>query len=130
MTRWGRWIHAGGAWLFAAGVLVQGYLAGQALRQLGGNGDFELHTSVGYTVMGILALVVLVAALVGRVPRRQVGLSVLLFVLYIVQTSLPAARTSSPAIAALHPLNAMVLLVLAVIIGWRARTLAMTDRAG
>ncbi len=130
MTTWGRWIHAGAAWLFAAGVLVQAYLAGQALTQLGGNGDFELHSSIGYTVMGILALVVLVTALIGRLPRRQVGLSVLLFVLYIVQTSLPAARDSSPAIAALHPLNAMVLLVVAVVIGWRARAIAMADRAG
>jgi hypothetical protein len=130
MTTWGRWIHVGAAWLFAAGVLVQGYLAGQALTQLGGTGNFEAHASFGYTVMGLLALVVLVAALVGRLPRRQVGLSVLLFVLYVVQSSLPEARTSSPAIAALHPVNAMVLLVLAAVIGWRARAIAMSDRAG
>ena len=129
MTTWGRWVHIGAAWLFAGGVLVQGYLAGQALTQLGGGGDFEAHRSFGYSVMGILALVVLVAAIIGRTPRRHVGLSVLLFVLYIVQTALPNARTSTPAIAALHPVNAMVLLVLAVLIGWRARKLAMSDRA-
>src|SRR5512143_3956714 len=74
MTRWSRWVHAGAAWLFALGVLVQGYLAGQALPELGGGGDFEAHRSVGFTVMGILALVVLVSALVGRLPRVQVGL--------------------------------------------------------
>ena len=73
--------------------------------------------------MGILALVVLVMAIVGRLPRVHVGLAVLLFVLYIVQTSLPAASESSPAIAALHPANAMVLLGLAVAIGVRARRL-------
>ena len=128
MTTWGRWIHIGAAWLFAAGVLVQGYLAGQALRELGGSGDFEAHRSIGYSVMGILALVVLVAALVGRMPRRHIGLSVLLFVLYVVQTSLPAARDSSPAVAALHPVNAMVLLGLAILIGVRARRIAMVDR--
>jgi hypothetical protein len=129
MTRWARWIHVGAAWAFAAGVLLQGYLAGQALAQLGGNGDFATHRDVGYTVLGILALVVLVAALVGRMPRRHVGWTVLLFVLYIVQTSLPFFRTDSPAIAALHPANAMLLLVLAVFIGWRARAIAMADRA-
>ena len=129
MTTWGRWIHIGAAWLFAAGVLVQGYLAGQALTQLGGAGDFEAHRSFGYSVMGILALAVLVSALVVRLPRRHVGLSVLLFVLYIVQTALPNARDGTPAIAALHPVNAMVLFVLAVVIGWRARAIAMTDRA-
>jgi len=129
MTRWGRWIHIAAAWLFAAGVLLQGYLAGSALTQLGGNGDFEAHRSIGYSLMGILALVVLVSAIIGRLPRRHVGLAVLLFILYIVQTILPGARASSPAVAALHPVNAMVLLVLAVAIGWRARRIAMLDRA-
>lgn len=125
----GRCVHIGAAWLFAVGVLVQGYLAGQALTQLGGAGDFEAHRSFGYSVMGILALVVLVAALIARLPRGHVGLTALLFVLYIVQASLPTARTSSPAIAALHPANAVVLFVLAIAIGWRARAIAPTDRA-
>jgi hypothetical protein len=128
MTTLGRWIHIGAAWLFAGGVLVQGYLAGQALTQLGGSGDFEAHRAIGYSVMGLLALVVLVGAIIGRLPRGHVGLSVLLFVLYIVQTALPNARTSTPAIAALHPANAMVLLILAVAIGWRARKIAKVDR--
>jgi hypothetical protein len=121
MTIWARWIHVGAAWVFAAGVLVQGYLAGQALTQLGGNGDFEAHRSMGFTVMGILALVVLASALLGRLPRAHVGLSVLLFVLYVVQTSLPGMAGSSPAVAALHPANAMLLLGLAIGIGLRAR---------
>ena len=121
MTRWSRWVHAAAAWLFALGVLVQGYLAGQALPELGGGGDFEAHRTVGFTVMGILALVVLVAALVGRLPRRQVGLSVVLVVLYVVQTSLPGLAGSSPALAALHPANAMVLLGVAIAIGLLAR---------
>lgn len=129
MMTWGRWIHVGAAWLFAAGVLVQGYLAGQALTQLGGSGDFEAHRSIGFTVMGILALVVLVAALVGRFPRAHVGFSVVLFVLYIVQTSLPGMAGSSPALAALHPVNAMVLLGLSVAIGLRARRIAVNERA-
>jgi hypothetical protein len=128
MKAWGRWIHIGAAWLFAGGVLVQGYLAGQALTELGGAGDFEAHRSFGYTVMGVLALVVLVAALLGRLPRGQISLSVLLFVLYIVQTALPNARTSAPGVAAFHPANAMLMLVLAVVIGWRARTVGTADR--
>jgi Family of unknown function (DUF6220) len=123
MRVWGLRVHMVAAWLFAAGVLVQGYLAGQAMPELGGSGDFEAHSSFGFSIMGIIALVVLVAALVARLPRAQVGLSVLLFILYIVQTSLPAASTGNPSIAALHPANAMVLLVLAIVIGWRARRL-------
>jgi uncharacterized protein DUF6220 len=116
-----RWIHLAAAWLFVAGVLVQGYLAGAAMAQLGGSGDFSQHIAVGYTVMGILALVVPVFAIIGRLPRFHVGLSAVLLILYVVQTSLPYARASSPAIAALHPVNAMVLLVLAVVVAIRAR---------
>jgi hypothetical protein len=106
---------------------VQGYLAGQAMPELGGGGDFESHRTIGFTVMGILALVVLAAALIGRLPRSQVALSVLLFVLYIVQTSLPGLGGSSPAIAALHPANAMVLLGVAVGIGLRARRVLTSE---
>ena len=121
MIRIARWAHLVAAWLFAAGILLQGYLAGAALPQLNGSGNFETHISVGYTI-GILVLVVLVAALLGRLPRAQIGWSALLLVLYVVQTSLPYLRADSPAIAALHPLNAMVLLVLAVVVAVRARS--------
>ena len=116
-----RWAHLVTAWLFAAGVLVQGYLAGAALAQLGGNGDFAMHVGIGYSLMGILALAVPLFALVGRMPRSQVGWSALLLLLYIVQTVLPVLRSSSPAIAALHPANAMVMFVLAVVVAVAAR---------
>jgi hypothetical protein len=122
MTDIARRAHVWAAWLFAGGVLVQGYLAGAALAQLGGSGDFSTHLAVGYTI-GILALAVLVLALAGRFPRGQVGWSGLLVLLYIVQTSLPFLRSDSPAIAALHPANAMVLLVLAVVVAVRGRRL-------
>jgi hypothetical protein len=124
VTRYGRWAHVGSAWLFVGGVLVQAYLAGSALRELGGSGDFGAHSSFGYSIMGILALAVLVTALVGRVPRRQVGLSIALFVLYVVQTALPNARVDSPGIAALHPVNAMLLLALGIVIAVQGRRIA------
>jgi hypothetical protein len=128
IVRAGRWAHLGFAWLFVAGVLLQAYLAGAALAQLGGSGDFGTHISVGYTVMGLLALAVLISALVGRVPRRDVALSIALVILYIIQTALPSARAGAPLVAALHPANAMVLLILAAIIGWRARSLVAEAR--
>jgi len=121
MTAIARWAHLVSAWLFVAGVLLQGYLAGSALAQLGGSGDFGTHIEFGYTLMGILAIAVLVLALAGRFPRAQVGWSALLFVLYVVQTILPSGRESSPAIAALHPVNAMIMLVLAVVVAVSAR---------
>lgn len=127
MTAIARWAHLVSAWLYAAGVLLQGYLAGSALVQLGGSGEFGTHIELGYTLMGILGIAVLVFALLGRFPRAQIGWSALLFVLYIVQTTLPAARSSAPAIAALHPANAMIMLVLAVVVAVQARRLMATQ---
>ena len=97
------------AGLFALGVLVQAFLAGAALPQLGGNGDFESHRSVGYTVMGILALAVLIAGGLARSGPVATWGSVAVFVLYIVQTLLPTFSGSTPILAALHPVNAVVL---------------------
>jgi uncharacterized membrane protein len=121
MTSIARMAHLASAWLYAAGVLLQGYLAGSALAQLGGSGDFGTHTEVGYTLMGLLALAVPLLAVLGRYPRAHVGWSALLLVLYVVQTTLPSTRDSSPAIAALHPVNAMIMLVLAAAIAVNAR---------
>ena len=97
------------AGLFALGVLVQAVLAGAALPQLGGSGDFEAHKNVGYTLMGILALVLLIAGGLGRGSGAMIWGSVAVFVLYIVQTLLPTFSGSTPALAALHPANAIVL---------------------
>jgi hypothetical protein len=122
MTGIARRAHVWAAWLFAAGVLVQGYLAGAAMGQLGGSGDFSAHLAVGYA-LGILALAVPILAGLGRFPRSQLGWSGLLLILYVVQTSLPFLRADMPAIAALHPANAMVMFVLAVVIAVRGRRL-------
>ena len=108
-------LHPWLAGIFALGVLLQAFLAGAALPQLGGSGTFATHIEVGYTWMGIAALLVVLAAGLGRTDMRQVWGSVALFVLYIVQTLLPAFRGSTPLLAALHPLNAVVLFGVA---GW------------
>jgi hypothetical protein len=128
MAAIGRMAHVWAAGLFAVGVVVQAFLAGIGLAQLGGSGDFSTHAAVGYSVMGILALAVPITAALGRLPSRQLWSSLGLLVLYVVQTALPAARGSSPVIAALHPANAMLLLLVAVMITLRARTLSREAR--
>ncbi|HET7180943.1 MAG TPA: DUF6220 domain-containing protein [Candidatus Limnocylindrales bacterium] len=115
-----RLVHAIVAVVFVVAILVQVFLAGAALLQLGGNGDFRAHADFGYTEVGIAALLVLVTAALAKVGRRRIGLSALLLVLYIVQTLLPAARGSMPSVAALHPVNAMVLFALAAWFAWTA----------
>jgi uncharacterized protein DUF6220 len=111
--RWARRLHPWLSGLFALGVLLQAFLAGAALVELGGSGDFGAHTEMGYTGMGILALLVLIAAGLGRADRAQIWGSIALFADYVVQTLLPTLRESYPIAAALHPVNAILLFVLA-----------------
>ena len=111
--QWARRLHPWLAGLFALGVLVQAFLAGASISELGGSGDFAAHIEFGYTWMGILALVVLIAAGLGRADRVQIWGSIALFVDYIVQTLLPNFRGTSPVIAALHPVNAILLFAIA-----------------
>ena len=111
-------VHAAVAVLFVVMILIQVFLAGAALSNLGGSGDFGTHIEFGYTWVGIAALLVVVTALIARRPRRDVGISVGILVLYVVQTLLPAAKTSLPFVAALHPVNALLLFGLAA---WYAR---------
>jgi len=115
-----RLVHALAAMVFVVAIVVQVFLAGAALLQLGGDGDFRTHADFGYTWVGIAAFVVVVTAALARVGRRRIGISVLLLVLYVVQTSLPYAREDIPAIAALHPVNAMFLFGLASWFAWTA----------
>ena len=111
-------VHGAVAWLFVAAIVVQVFLAGAAMLQLGGSGDFRAHIDFGYTAVGLVALALVVTAVLARAGRQSILITVGLLVLYVVQTMLPYARTSIPAIAALHPVNAAVLFALAV---WYAR---------
>jgi hypothetical protein len=118
MVRMGaRRLHLWLAWLFAASVLAQIFLAGLAI--FGATEGFALHREFGYTIVGLLALGVLLAAVAGGTGRTEIGLSLLLLVLYVVQTALPQARASLPVLAALHPVNAVVLFSLGVIVARR-----------
>jgi len=113
-----RTIHAVLAWLFVGTILYQVFLAGSAIANLGGSGDFSAHAGFGYSIVGLAALAVLLSAVIARVPRRDIGISFGMLVQYVVQTALPYAKASAPWISALHPVNAMLLFALAF---WYAR---------
>ena len=115
-----RMVHALAAMVFVAAIVVQVFLAGAALLQLGGSGDFRTHIDFGYTWVGLASLAVVVTAALARVGRRRIGISALLLVLYIVQTLLPALKKDMPSVAALHPVNAMLLFGLAAWFAWTA----------
>ena len=111
-------VHAWVAWAFVASLVVQVFLIGTALPQLGGSNNYSDHINFGYTWVGLAGLAVLVTAFIARAGRRAILICAGLLVLYVVQTSLPYARDSVPAIAALHPVNALVLFTLSI---WYAR---------
>ena len=108
-------VHAAAAAIFVLAILVQVFLAGLAIANLGGSGNFSTHIEFGYTWMGLAALALLVTVFLARRPRRDVGIVVAIIVLYVIQTLLPAFKSSSPAMAALHPVNALLLFVVALL---------------
>jgi hypothetical protein len=113
-----RQVHAWVAWAFVAAIVIQVFLAGLAIPQLGGNGNFETHQGFGYAI-GLVALALVLAAVAARAGRTRILQALGLLVLYVVQTILPNLDPGLSIAAALHPLNAMILFGLSV---WYART--------
>jgi hypothetical protein len=99
-------IHQWLARVFLVGLLLQFYLASAPIF---GAGSFQPHRMLGAALTAIAFLFPLLA-LAGRLGRQRIGLSILLVVLAIVQMMLPSLRGAAPWIAALHPVNALVLM--------------------
>jgi hypothetical protein len=115
-------------WLFVACAVGQVFLAGIGVFGLPA-GDFTAHSNWGYT-FGYLTLVILILAIVGRFPRRMIGLSALLLVLFSLQSVFVAIRADYPTVAALHPLNGFLILLVAIVLGRDGWRLVRADRAG
>jgi hypothetical protein len=112
VVRFARLGHLAVTATFVALVVVQVFLAGLALF---GSGGFRAHVAFGYSAVWVVVLLIPALAWLGRVPRRDLWLSVGLFALYIPQCLLPPlARAGGPEfIAALHPVNALLMFGLA-----------------
>jgi hypothetical protein len=122
-----RQVHVAVAAIFVGAIVVQVFLAGLAIPQLGGNGNFETHRGFGYLI-GLITLVLVITAVVARMGRRRILQSLGFLGLYVVQSSLPYMDESGlPAAAALHPVMAMVMFGLGVVYlrqVWRERAVA------
>jgi mercuric ion transport protein len=116
-SRWSRFAFNVAAWLFVGCVCVQVYLAGVGVFA---SGSFDTHRDFGYT-FGLLTLVLIVLAIIGRLPRRWIGASAALLVLFGLQSVLVAFRGSVPMFAALHPLNGFLIGLFAFVIAWQTR---------
>jgi Family of unknown function (DUF6220) len=101
------------AWIFAGCLVVQVFLAG--LGAFGTADGFSAHVAWAYT-FGYLILVNTVVAIVAGLPRRLIGLTALAAVLFILQSVLVALRDVSIGIAAIHPVNGFLILLIALVI--------------
>jgi hypothetical protein len=115
-------VFQGLAWLVVASLLVEFYLAGTALF---GVATFQPHRLLG-VISGVLILLLAILAPIAVSARRVVGQAVLLALLTVLQLALPQLRLAAPAVAALHVVNAALLLGLAAAIA-RAAASAPTD---
>ena len=108
-------IHVVVSWLLVAGLLVQVFLAGMGVFD--SSSAFLTHRDFGYA-LSLLPIVLIVTSLVGRFGRMETIAAAVMFGQFLLQSVLVLQRDSTPAIAALHPVNGFVLLLIAV---WLAR---------
>ena len=108
-------IHIVVSWLLVAGLLVQFFLAGMGVFD--SSSAFATHRDFGYTLT-LLPAVLIVTSLVGRFGRMEPIAAAVMLGQFFLQSILVLQRDSTPAIAALHPVNGVLLLLIAV---WLAR---------
>jgi len=109
------------AWLFVAGILFQVFLVGLGL--FAGQQTWSTHVGFGHW-FGIVPLLLVILSFAGRLPRSEKRLTASMFGVYLVQAEVFAAiRQAAPTTAALHPVLALILFALGLLVAQRARAL-------
>ena len=108
-------IHLAVAWLLVIGLIVQVFLAGMGVFD--SSAMFVTHRDFGY-MLTLLPVVLIVTSLVGGFGRMEAIAAAVMFGQFILQSVLVIQRDSFPAIAALHPVNGFLILLIAI---WLAR---------
>jgi hypothetical protein len=102
-----RVIFFGLAAIYLLGVVVQFFLAGLGTFAAT---SFDAHRTLGY-ILAAIALILLVLAIIGRLPRVVFLLAVALLALNVLQIVL--ANLDVGEVAALHVVNALVVFFVA-----------------
>jgi hypothetical protein len=97
------------AWMFVLAVAIQFLLAG--LGVLGGE-SMEPHRQWGFLVLHLIPILMLIAAIVGRMGRTVIALTVGLFLLVFLQPLFANAQLDPRWLRALHVLNALFIFAL------------------
>ena len=107
--------------LILSGIIAQPFLIGLFL--FGAVGNPDLHAAVGYTLFELGLPLLLIAGLLARLPKDERNFTLLLIGDVFVQILLVNLRDVSSVLAALHPLNAFALLLIAITVVRRDRVL-------
>ena len=75
---------AGLLWLYVIGVLVQFFLAGLGLPQLGNEG-MDAHEAFGYSALHFTPILFLIIAVVAKMPKRMLAMMLVFAVISVVQ---------------------------------------------
>lgn len=111
MVRAGRYVYVALVWVFLLALALQIFFAGLGL--FGSPPDISLHRGFGW-LLHLPPLLILIAALVGRVGRPTIWWVLALFLTVAIEPFLPGLRDTAPLLAALHPLNAVVISVITI----------------
>jgi hypothetical protein len=124
MGKWIRILYFIVAWLFPVAILVQVFLVGLSLFT---TPYWDAHIGLGHSIVLLPALQVLLAYL-GKIPPRAKGLTWLSLGLTLIQTEVFAMiRTAVPTLAAFHPVLALVLFALALLVALRAARMVRAE---
>jgi membrane-bound metal-dependent hydrolase YbcI (DUF457 family) len=124
-VKWIRMLYLIVAWLFPVAILIQVFFVGLSLFT--GQAYWSTHRDLGHS-LAVLPLLLVILAYLGRLPSAEKRLIWLVLGVYLIQAEVFAAfRANVPLLAAFHPVLALVLFALALIIALRARTVV---RAG
>lgn len=107
VARFARYAYAVVVWVFLVAVVVQVFLAGLAIFSDDPR-DIGLHIDLGW-ILHLAPVLILVAAAVGRVGRSTLLWAGALVATMLVQPFLPGMAEASAALAALHPVNALLI---------------------
>ena len=128
MTRTiGRIAFAAVVWLFLIAIVVQVFLAGVGLF-VPGVDMFAAHRTLGY-MLHISPVPILLLAWAAGADRRTIWLSVALLAVVAIQPLLPSMRGELPFAAALHPVLALFIFGLTVVLARRSLALARSAPA-
>jgi hypothetical protein len=124
IRRYARWALILFTGLFLLAVVVQILTAGFGIF---GATSLDLHEDLGFTLTHGLSILVFLAALVAWIGRSDLALAFLIGALTTVQVILP--EIDNRWIAGLHPVNALLIFLLALLLLWRVRPFPVSGPA-